>query len=127
MQENKLSIRPILPAAEVRSDMSQTEQFQNKTLRPILKMQHDLFILVFKTYLDAKKRVYFKLSPPQQIDYIKNAIAKDGRFRSELKGIVIGQFTIKEYKTYCPLAKDLNRRMMNMLEQRVLGHRKDLE
>ena len=37
---------------------SSEEAFQNKTLRPILKMQNDLFIQVFINYAFKQKNVF---------------------------------------------------------------------
>ena len=45
------SIRPIISSALVKDNMSEDERFQNKTLRPIIKLQNDLFLAVFKNYI----------------------------------------------------------------------------
>ena len=80
--------------------MSNDEAFQNKTLRPIIKMQNDLFIAVFKNYISKRKNVFYELTLQKQMAYIENAIHKDMKFRNSLKGMVIGQFTIEEYELY---------------------------
>ncbi len=101
--------------------MSNDEAFQNKTLRPIIKMQNDLFIAVFKNYISKRKNVFYELTLQKQMAYIENAIHKDMKFRNSLKGMVIGQFTIEEYELYIINSSALNKRMMNIVKERLLS------
>ena len=98
-----LLLRPEIPSAKVNSSMTTDESFQNKTIRPIAKLQNDLLVEVFKNYVRKHKNVFYDLSIEKRLDYIENAIHKDMKFRNSLKGIIIGQFTIDEYQDdeYC--------------------------
>ena len=49
--QSLLRIRPEIPSAIVHDGMSADEQFQNGTLRPVIKLQNELFIAVFKNYI----------------------------------------------------------------------------
>lgn len=49
--------RPVLEDL-IKDNMSALELFQNKTLRPVIKMQHDLLIASFNTY-KAKGKLIF--------------------------------------------------------------------
>jgi hypothetical protein len=98
---------------------SSEEAFQNQTLRPILKLQNDLFIEVFRNYAIKQKNVFFDLSPDKKMGYIENVIQRDIKFRNSLKGIVIGLFTVDEYRDYIQNSSNLNKRMMNMLIERL--------
>ncbi|GGH42310.1 hypothetical protein GCM10011364_13730 [Mangrovimonas yunxiaonensis] len=102
--------------------MSNDEYFQNKTLRPIIKLQNDLFIEVFKNYANKHKNVFYDLSGQKQINYIENAIHKDMKFRNSLKGMVIGQFTLDEYTFYITNSSALNKRMMNLVKEQLIDH-----
>lgn len=95
------------------------ERFQNLTIRPILKFQNDLFIEVFKNYAVKQKNVYFGLSPEKKEAYIENVIQKDIKFRNSLKGIIIALFTVEEYQEYIKNSSNLNKRMMNLLIERL--------
>lgn len=95
------------------------ERFQNQTIRPILKFQNDLFVEVFRNYATKQKGVFFTLSPEKKMSYIENAIQRDIKFRNSLKGIIIGMFTISEYKEYIQNSSRLNKRMMNLLVERL--------
>lgn len=98
---------------------SSEEVFQNKTLRPILKFQNDLFIEVFINYTIKQKNTFFSLNPDKKLDYIEKAIQRDIKFRNSLKGMVIAFFTIDEYKEYIKNSSNLNKRMMNLLIERL--------
>ncbi len=119
---NLKSIRPSIATALVNDDMTSDEQFQNATLRPIVKMQNDLFIAVFKNYITKRKNVFYELTLPKQLLYIENAINKDMKFRNSLKGMVIGQFTTEEYATYIKNSSALNKRMMNITKERLVSN-----
>lgn len=98
---------------------SKEELFQNKTIRPILKLQNDLLIQVFINYALKQKSAFFVLSPLKKLDYIENVIQRDIKLRNSLKGMVIGLFTIEEYATYITNSSNLNKRMMNLLIERL--------
>lgn len=116
-----LDIRPLIPSAKVYDAMSSDEAFQNKTLRPIAKMQHDLLLSVFKNYITKRKNVFYDLSLPKQLTYIENAIHKDMKFRNSVKGMIIGQFTVEEYEIYIKNSSALNKRMMNIVRERLIN------
>ncbi|MBT8244278.1 MAG: glyoxalase [Winogradskyella sp.] len=115
-----LDIRPLIPSAKIYDTMSSDEAFQNKTLRPIVKMQHSLLLSVFKNYITKRKNVFYDLSLTKQLAYIENAIHKDMKFRNSLKGMIIGQFTVEEYNAYIQNSSALNKRMMNIVKERLL-------
>ena len=95
------------------------EYFQNNTLRPILKLQNDLLIEVFKNYAVKQKNTFFDLSPDKKEKYIENVIQKDIKFRNSLKGMIIALFSVEEYLDYIKNSSNLNKRMMTMLIERL--------
>ena len=119
---NLNNIRPVISSALIYDTMSDDERFQNLTLRPVIKLQNELFIEVFKNYVSKHKNVFYELSLSKQLDYIENAIHKDMKFRNSLKGMVIGQFTIEEYEIYIKNSSALNKRMMNLVKERIIDH-----
>lgn len=114
-----LSIRPTIPTAKILDNMTLEEEFQNQTLRPILKLQNDLFLLSFQNYITKMKNAFYKLKLNERMDYISNAIQKDIKFRNSLKGMVIGQFTTEEFAKYVLNSSAYNKRMMNMVIKRL--------
>lgn len=114
-----LKIRPKINKVKDFPNMSDDERFQNETIRPILKLQNPLFILVFKNYIEKRKRIFYDLSLDKKMIYIESSIVKDQNFQNSLKGIIIGHFTLAEYRQYLLYFSSLNKRMMNMLVKRL--------
>ncbi|TDN89414.1 hypothetical protein DET49_106159 [Salegentibacter sp. 24] len=122
-----IELRPEIPSARVSENMSLDEQFQNKTLRPIAKLQDELLLEVFRNYTKKHKNKFYELKLDQRLAYIENAIQKDIKFRNSLKGIIIGQFTLDEYATYIKNSSALNKRMMNIVKERLQSNIQLLE
>jgi hypothetical protein len=95
------------------------ELFQNEVLRPILKLQNDLFIASFLNYINKYKRDFYSKTVEVKLGIIENAIQKDIKFRNALKGMIIGFFTTEEYATYILNSSSINKRMMNLLIERL--------
>jgi len=122
-----LQLRPQIPSAKILPGMTAEEFFQNKTLRPVAKLQNDLLVAVFRNYARKHKSVFYDLSIEKRMDYIENAIHRDMKFRNSLKGIVIGQFTMDEYSSYIQNSSALNKRMMNIVKERLKSNIQLLE
>lgn len=122
-RENDLvKARPQVSQKSISVNMSSDERFQNVTLRPIIKLQSPLLIAVFRNYIKKHKNVFHGLSLEKRLLYIENAIQKDMKFRNSLKGMIIGQFTLEEYNTYIQNSSSLNKRMMNIVTERLKDH-----
>lgn len=116
---NLLKIRPEISNAQVTLLMSEEECFQNKTIRPIAKLQNNLLVEVFKHYIKKHKNVFYGLSIEKRMHYIENSIQKNMKFRNSLKGIMIGQFTIEEHRKYINNSSAINKRMMGIVKERL--------
>lgn len=116
------SIRPEFQTTTINENMSSDERFQNLVLRPVVKLQNELLIEVFRNYIVKHKSVFYDLSLEKRTDYIENAIQKDMKFRNSLKGMIIGQFTVEEYILYIKNSSALNKRMMNIVKERLLSN-----
>lgn len=122
-----LEMRPEIPSAKISENMSFDERFQNKTLRPVVKLQNDLLIEVFRNYVAKHKYAFYELNLEKRLNYIENSIHKDIKFRNSLKGIIIGQFTLEEYTLYIQNSSALNKRMMNIVIERLQSNIQLLE
>ena len=118
MIERKLKIRPKIVAAAVYETMKEAELFQNKILRPVIKMQHEILIAYIKHYLLAKNNMDLN-SNDKIIAFISTSINKDRNFRSEIIGVIIGQFTVDEFLIYTKLSKEINKRIITIIKQRL--------
>ena len=114
-----LRIRPQIKKTQEFSSTRTNERFQNSTLRPILKFQNPLIVEVFHNYIEKRKGVFYDLGLEKKLAYIENSIIKDQKLRNSLKGMIIGHFTVEEYLDYAQDSSALNKRMMNMLIERL--------
>lgn len=107
------------PIGTITAQSSSEELFQNEILRPILKLQNDLFVASFINYISKYKSDFYTYSVEKKLALIENAIQKDIKYRNALKGMITGLFTVDEYSLYIQNSSSLNKRMMNMLIERL--------
>lgn len=103
----------------VTNQSSSDEVFQNEVLRPILKLQNDLFVASFANYVAKNKIDFSTFSIEKKMATIETALQKDIKYRNALKGMIIGLFTTDEYAQYIKNSSGLNKRMMGMLIERL--------
>ena len=108
-----------LTLGEISSQSSEEEVFQNSTLRPILKLQNDLIIAVFQSYLNQNKIPFNDFSLDKKMKTIEVAILKDISFQNTLRGIVVGLFTVNEFSLYSNNTSGFNKRIRSMLIERL--------
>lgn len=116
-----LKLRPEINRINTELDSTVVEKFQNNTLRPILKIQHDLLILVFHSCLIKNKILFEKLSESEKKSTLNQLFQKDLAFRNQSLGIIIGLFTLDEYHSYEENSGDYTKRITTMLKQRILS------
>ncbi len=103
----------------IKSQSSAEEIFQNNTLRPILKLQNEVLLALFSTYIVQQKNVFHDLSTVKKLAYIDHAVQRDNSFRNVLKGIIIALFTSTELSEYTTNTSVLNKRMMALIAERL--------
>ncbi len=116
-----LKLRPEINRINTELDSTVVEKFQNNTLRPILKIQHDLLILFFHCCLIKNKILFEKLSESEKESTLNQLFQKDLAFRNQSLGIIIGLFTLDEYHSYEENSGDYTKRITTMLKQRILS------
>ncbi|WP_175623049.1 glyoxalase [Chryseobacterium schmidteae] len=98
---------------------TETEIFQNQTLRPILKLQNDLYLSLFISYALRQKADFSSLSVSKKQIFIEQSIQKDAVLKSTFIGITIGMFTLEELKIYESESKAFNKRIITMIIERL--------
>jgi len=124
---NLIDLRPQIPSARITDNMGADERFQNETLRPVAKLQNELLLAMFRNYIVKHKNKFYELNLEKRFEYIENAIQRDIKFRNSLKGMIIGQFTLAEYEIYIMNSSALNKRMMNIVKERIQSNIQLLE
>ena len=120
---NKLDLRPTLDIP-ISEESTEVENFQNQTLRPILKLQNDLYATLFESYATRQKSDYEALSGAKKRTFIEQSLQKDMVLKNTFVGITIGLFTTEEIAVYATQSKDYNRRIITMLIERLKSHTK---
>lgn len=112
----RLALRPQLNLAPASAP---EEKFQNDTLRPVMKLQHDLLLAVFRAFLVRRKVQLEQLPADQRFGKIKELVTRDHRLRDLLFGLALGQLTNKEMAVYLADESTFNRRMTNLIVERL--------
>ena len=114
----RLSLRPTLSLAPAAAP---AEQFQNDTLRPVAKQQNDLLVAAFRLFLRKRKVNFSNTAMDARFAKVKELVARDNRLRGLLFGIIIGGFTTEEMQYYVENEGEVNRRLTNLLTERLLA------
>lgn len=112
-----LKVRPQIDADT--QDTLPEELFQNQTLRPILKLQNELLVALFQSYLAEKHIPFDTLNAFKQRITIENAIKKDLPIRHTLLGCIMGLLTKTEYETFLANRLPYNKRLTALIIQRL--------
>ena len=110
--------RPIIEDL-IKENMSALELFQNQTLRPVIKMQHNLLIASFNTYKLKRKIDFSSITEQKKRSKIKAAFVKDINYKNLTLGFIIGVFTLEEYDYYSLNTSEINKRIIQIVIQRV--------
>ena len=115
MDNKKLSIRPVLNLGSKSID----EDFQNRTLRPILKLQHSIILKVFTHFAHKQKTDVAVFSFEKLEMHVRSVTRKNTVLRNQLLGLIIGQFTEDEFDIYALNDAEFNKRILTMIGQRI--------
>ncbi len=121
MNNNKQSIRPIIANISNIENKSQEERFQNGVVRPIIKLQHDLIVVFFENHTLQKKLNFSDLSTFKKSELIVSIFNKDSQFKIELRGLIIGHFTVEEFTIYQNMSSEISKRIYAMIKERLLS------
>jgi len=123
MMLNKTDLRESLsiPASD---DTGPIEVFQNQILRPVLKLQNEIFLMLFQDYAGSKIPDFNSLTTDKKINFIEQSLRKDHALRNIFIGMTIGMFTADEMKTYIPDKNVFNKRIITMLTERLKSQMK---
>ena len=124
MTANRMLIRPTIKIDKPAATMM--EQFQNEVLRPVIKMQNDLVLDIYKHFLLKRKVPFNGMSIPKRKEWIANSLSKDNRLRGIMLGSIVGHFTKEEWAFYADHEGEVRRRIINLITQRLQDQMKAL-
>lgn len=105
---------------QIKTDSTDTEKFQNEVLRPILKFQNDIFLLIFKDYLSKYLKDFSNKKQDQKVAFVQHTFQKDQKFKTLNIGFVIGLMTLEELQIFQENKSEYNRRITNMITERII-------
>ena len=105
----------------VKSEQTPIEQFQNTTIRPILKYQHTILIVFFNANVHVQYIVSANFSTLKKQNQLKLFVSKQLAFRAQLLGIVTGLFTELEFEFYLSEKVNIDKRITNMILERFFS------
>lgn len=95
------------------------EKFQNQTLRPVLKLQNELYISLFNSYAVRQNADFNSLTSAKKNVFIEQSLQKDLVLKNIFIGMTIGMFTLEEMEIYNSETKVFNKRIITMLIERL--------
>jgi hypothetical protein len=113
-------VRPNLPESLVEGHLKEEELFQNMVLRPVIKMQHDILILRVQSYFLSKKVVFHMMDKKKRVNAIESAFQNDNPFKKEIQGMILGQLNPEEFQRYLKSERSMNKRIIQMVRNRML-------
>ena len=119
--EELLNLRPKIKSIQQDLNTSHLEQFQNDKLRPILKLQHEIVLVLFQSNLFRNKVLFAELKVEEKRSKLDQLFRKDLSFKNQSIGAVIGMLTLDEYTVYTKDTSSHNRRIITMLKQRIIS------
>ena len=118
--DDRVKIRPEIYTIDHSVETLDIEDFQNKVLRPILKLQNELLKSYFKAYLEHRKIQWEEKIEEEQQRFIQKVLTKDSAFRNAMIHLIIGQMTPEEFHYYNQEQREFNKRIRNMLQERLI-------
>ncbi|GAB3549935.1 glyoxalase [Spirosoma fluminis] len=114
---------PLRPTIETESTaVRPAEQFQNQTLRPILKLLDSSLQTMWLHHVPKRKTPYERFNQKEKLAHIEQAVRQDTKLRLTLIGMVLGQFTADEWQAFIAEEAELTRRLIALLIQRLQSH-----
>ncbi len=110
-------LRPIV--ATMPSD-NELEVFQNDVLRPILKYQHELWSFISRQEPFISKAISSGKSASEKWNLLMKTATKNPSLKYQWIGMVTGLLTNVEFAFYYQNKKEIDKRIMGMLAQRMV-------
>lgn len=127
MENRTQLLNSILPIIEGhKATDSDNESFQNDVLRPILKFQNEIIILYFKHFLIESKIEFQKLKQAHKVTKVHDLFKTNIQFKQFCLGLIVGYFSAVEFEYYVENKKEINKRMIAMLIERICSQLEDI-
>jgi hypothetical protein len=115
---DRLNLRETSATKELENSTPE-ERFQTLSLRPILKLQNELLLGLFRNHISESKNTFYSLSLENKVLFIENSLQKNIVLKNKLLGVALGMFTMEEFAVYSDKASLYNKRIMSLIVERI--------
>jgi hypothetical protein len=113
-----VGLRPVIAADTAEADT--VGHFLHATLRPVLKLQNELLLAVVADFVRDHHMPLAAASPTDQQRQLAELLGRNTKLRYTVVGLITGLFTTEEYAYYRQNRSELNRRLLELAQRRVL-------
>lgn len=99
---------------------SSVGDFLHLTLRPVLKLQNDVLLAAVADFVADHHIPLAKASPTDRQRLLTELLGRNTKLRYTLVGLITGFFTAEEYAYYRQHRGEVNRRLHELAQRRVL-------
>ena len=117
-----IKLRPEIPAAKITEGISDIEEFQNITIRPIIKFQNNFLIKFYSNFARGYAKDWGSISNEKKEIFIETSLKKNQNLKNTFIGSIIGFFTKEELDFYFLNKSEVNRRIVQITKQRILSN-----
>ena len=116
-----LALRPAVPAEPANpADAPSVGAFQHASLRPVLKLQNRLLLAVVADFVLDHHILLGKAVPGDQQRLVAELMTRNTKLRYLIIGLITAHFTTAEHAYYRQHRAELNRRILELAQRRVL-------
>nr|WP_294862336.1 hypothetical protein [uncultured Fluviicola sp.] len=102
-------------------DSTDLELFQNQCLRAILKYQHDYLVMLVKDCCINMNPNLSNLMERERNQFTRQMIQNNQALRNQCIGLIIGFLESDQFAWYLKHKTECNKRILQMVEKRILG------
>ena len=120
-------LNSILPVIEgTKYTDNDNESFQNDVLRPILKFQNEIIILYFQHFILESKIEFNTLKHSHKVTRVHDLFKTNIQFKQFYLGLIVGYFSVEEFRHYSANKKEINKRIIVMLIERICSQLEEI-
>jgi hypothetical protein len=116
-----IELRPVINTALIKEKTSTEESFQNNTLRPIIKFQHEIIMIIVEHSINKYSKDFSSLSIEKKMLKVESIFKTNSQLKNELRGIITGLFSKEEYELYNTIRNEVNKRIIQIIKERFLS------
>jgi hypothetical protein len=101
-------------------EVSESEIFQNETLRPIIKAKNDFILAYFADFV-ANKKIIFE-SEKDKRNKIENLLKTDIKLKNLFIGAIISNFEANQLDQFLQNKSEYSKRTLSIIAKRIFDN-----